>query len=112
MQLLHYFFKSNNKSNHHHVGTYTLMEAPDQDYIFYRGFGDNSASSGNPPIPPDHALYTVKTMSSFGCSFDFKDSIFDGECVNTESMRRQGAEDWASPPQYIPPADPDNCAFK
>lgn len=47
--------------NDEKVGFYTLMEAPDQDYVFARNFPDYD--------PFDYALYKVKSMSMphFGC---------------------------------------------
>jgi len=81
--------------NEEYVGTYTLMEAPDQDYIFYRGFGDKTpASPDYPPLSPHYALYKMKSMS-IGCGLD------------AEEM-----EAWASAPLYTPPADPNHYAFK
>ena len=42
--------------NGDYTGLYSLMEAPDQDYVFYRSFGVDTRA-------PNHAMYEVKTHS-------------------------------------------------
>ena len=49
------------------VGLYTLIEAPDQDYVFQRSFPDF-----NPEI---YGLYKVKTLSTICGNSDFSDSL-------------------------------------
>ena len=47
-------------------GTYSLMEAPDQDYVFYRNFGqgDEDSAPAVPPFAPGHALYKMKGIGT------------------------------------------------
>lgn len=81
--------------NGDYVGTYNLMEAPDQDYVFYRAFGNKTpASSADPPLSPDHALYKMKTLSK-GCG------LYDTNTVASASL-----------PEYTAPTDTDHYAFK
>ena len=49
--------------NGEYTGLYSLMEAPDQDYVFYRSFGvDNTnTKSTEPPFAQGHALYKAKS---------------------------------------------------
>jgi len=61
-------------------GTYTMMEAPDQDYVFARSFPESSADVGQ------RALYKFKTHA-IGCGLYGEDEIED-----------------ASPPGYPNPA--------
>ena len=78
------------------VGTYSLMEAAEQDYVFYRNFGqgDSNSPASLPPFALGHALYKIKTHSR-NCG-NYKD----------ESVTN------AQPPIYTAPADPSLYAFK
>ena len=51
--------------NDEYTGLYLLMEAPDQDYVFYRNFGveNKNAASTKPPFAAGHAMYKVKVQS-------------------------------------------------
>ena len=89
------------------VGTYSLMEAADQDYVFYRNFGQGDANSPSsvPPFAPGHALYKIKTQSRY--------------CGKYEQLgfwnKLTGREDSvtnAQPPIYTAPTDPSLYAFK
>ena len=54
--------------NGEYIGLYSLMEAPDQDYVFYRSFGvdKTNTASTKPPFAEGHALYKAKTHA-IGC---------------------------------------------
>ena len=51
--------------NDDYRGVYTLMEAPDQDYVFYRNFGHDNTNSASDagPFADGHCLYKFKTNS-------------------------------------------------
>ena len=51
--------------NGEYTGLYSLIEAAEQDYVFYRNFGvDNTnTASTKPPFAEGHALYKIKTHS-------------------------------------------------
>ena len=68
------------------------MEAPDEDYVFYRSFG-NKAVANEAPLSFDHALYKIKTLSSRCGSYS------DDQVTS------------ASPPKYTAPTNPDEYAF-
>jgi hypothetical protein len=78
--------------NEQYIGTYTLMEVPDEDYVFYRSFG-NKAVANEAPLSFDHALYKIKTISSRCGSYS------DDQVTS------------ASPPKYTAPTNPDEYAF-
>ena len=77
-------------------GVYTLMEAPDQDYVFYRNFGmeNTNIASTLPPFANGHCLYKFKTHSR--------------NCGNWNSKTVANAQ----PPKYTPPADPSKYSFQ
>jgi len=57
--------------NGEYTGLYSLIEAPDQDYVFYRSFGvdKTNTASTKPPFAEGHALYKAKTHA-IGCNED------------------------------------------
>ena len=84
------------------VGTYSLMESADQDYVFYRNFGQGDANSPSslPPFAPGHALYKIKTQSRNCGKYETRGSGGKDSVAN------------AQPPIYTAPTDPSLYAFK